>query len=399
MVTPEQWTRVKAIFQTLAERPEKERETALRDLEAEDPAVRAEVRALLDAHREGGSLIGEALQREAEKLTGASDPDRAGQRFGSYCLIRCLGEGGMGEVWLAERADDAFHKQVAVKLVHTGLVTAKSFERFRTEREALARLEHPNIVRLLDGGTGENGAPYFVMEYVDGEPIEHYCETRGLSLAERLRLFVQVCAAVEEAHRNLIVHRDIKPGNVLVTGEGKEKLLDFGIAKLLDPETGSNLLTRTAITPATPAFASPEQLAGGPVTTATDVYALGILLFRLITGRHPYALESGQLAEVARVIRDTMPSRPSLCRRPRRAARGAGSCAGTSTTSRSRRFAKSLRDVSGPRRCSPRMSSAISGVCPSLRPRTACVTAQVSFCAVIRPASRRRRWRSSVSAR
>lgn len=304
------WPRVKALFQTLAERPRSEAEAALRALEGEEPAAVAEVRGLLDAHREGGGAIGEALARESEDLAAAVRlPQRVGHRAGSYSLLRLLGEGGMGEVWLAERADDVFHKQVAVKLVRSGLLTASAHERFRTEREALARLEHPNIVRLLDGGTDEDGVPYLVMEYVDGEPIERYCEARALKLRDRMRLFIQVCSAVEEAHRNLIVHRDIKPGNVLVTVDGTVKLLDFGIAKLL--ESGGSSLTRTALAPATPAFASPEQLAGAPVTTATDVYALGVLLYRLIAGRHPYPLEDEPIAEVARVIRDTQPEQPS----------------------------------------------------------------------------------------
>jgi serine/threonine protein kinase len=313
----EQWQRVKAVFQTLAERPESEWELALGEMAVTDPALAGEVRALLDAHCEGGDVlsgvVAAALRQEAERLIPANPgPERAGRRAGAYRLLRSLGQGGMGEVWLAERADDAFHKQVAVKLVRMGrIVAAEAFERFRTEREALARLEHPNIVRILDAGTDEDGVPFFVMEYVQGEPIERYCEARALPLAERLRLFLQVCAAVEHAHHSLIVHRDIKPGNVLVTADGTVKLLDFGIAKLLDPEPGSFMLTRTAFTPATPAFASPEQLAGAPVTTATDVYALGILLYRLITGRHPYALATEHLAEVARVIRDTPPSRPS----------------------------------------------------------------------------------------
>jgi serine/threonine protein kinase/tetratricopeptide (TPR) repeat protein len=313
MINAERWQRVKAVFQTLAERPEADCEAALHDLEAQDSALALEVRGLLHAHREGGGLVAAALVRESETFSGTQPGrERAGQRIGSYRLVRRLGEGGMGEVWLGQRADDAYHKQVAVKLVHSWLVTPSSFERFRTEREALARLEHSNIVRLLDGGTDERGVPYFVMEYVDGEPIEHYCDAHGLDLSQRLRLFMTICAAVQHAHQNLIVHRDIKPPNILVTEQGEVKLLDFGIAKLLaDADTEAVGLTKTSERPRTTEFASPEQIRGGPITTATDVYSLGVLLYRLLTGVHPYVLRPDQPLEAARIICDEKPARPS----------------------------------------------------------------------------------------
>jgi serine/threonine protein kinase len=311
MMDRELWQRVKAAFQTLVEQPEAEWAEGLRELAAGDAMLAEEVSALLAAHRDGDGLVVAALHHESETLARSNGGPEAGHRAGAYRFLHSLGAGGMGEVWLAERADDAFHKHVAVKLVHHGTVAPETLERFRTEREALARLEHPNVVRLLDGGTTADGVPFFVMEYVDGDPIESYCEVRALSLAERLRLFLQVCAAVEHAHRLLIVHRDIKPSNVLVTPDGTVKLLDFGIAKLLDPQPGMLQLTRTSLTPATPAFASPEQLAGAPATTSSDVYALGVLLYRLITGQHPYPLVSRHIAEVARVVRDTSPGRPS----------------------------------------------------------------------------------------
>jgi len=234
------------------------------------------------------------------------------RRIGSYRLLRRLGEGGMGVVYLGEREGD-YRKRVAVKLVRWALESPEVLGRFHTERQTLAALSHPNIVTLLDGGTTEDGLPYLVMDYVEGQPIDEYCDQRGLSLAERLRLFLQVTAAVQYAHQNLIVHCDLKPSNILVTAEGVPKLLDFGIAKLLAPHSPgmTGQLTQAGQRPFTPAYASPEQVRGEPVTTATDVYALGVILFRLLTGQSPYRYRTESAAEMIQAVCSQEPERPS----------------------------------------------------------------------------------------
>ena len=237
----------------------------------------------------------------------------AGQRVGPYRLIREIGRGGMGTVYLAVRSDDVFQKRVAIKILDRGTHSASIVGRFRTERQILASLEHPNIAGLLDGGTTPDGSPYFAMEYVEGQPISDFCESRPLDTTGRLQLFRKVCGAVQYAHQNLIIHRDIKPANVLVTADGTPKLLDFGIAKLLNPELGAHALAPTMIGAQlmTPEYASPEQVRGEPVTTATDVYSLGVLLYELLTGQPPYRLNSRAPAEVARVVCEAVPVRPS----------------------------------------------------------------------------------------
>jgi tetratricopeptide (TPR) repeat protein len=235
-----------------------------------------------------------------------------GSRVGPYRIVREQGRGGMGTVYLAVRADDEFQKRVALKVLRRGIDTEAIVERFRHERQILARLEHPFISALLDGGTTPDGRPYFAMEFVDGRPIDEYCDARQLDTTARLDLFRRICAAVQHAHQNLVIHCDIKPANVLVTAEGTPKLLDFGIAKLLTPGSGATLaLTFDGSPLLTPEYASPEQVRGGAVTTATDVYSLGVLLYELLTGRRPYQLASRTPADVARVICDTEPERPS----------------------------------------------------------------------------------------
>jgi non-specific serine/threonine protein kinase/serine/threonine-protein kinase len=234
-------------------------------------------------------------------------------RIGPYRLIREIGRGGMGTVLLAVRSDDAFQKRVAIKILKRGMDTEAIVRRFRTERQILASLEHPYIAGLLDGGTTADGLPYFAMEYVEGQPIDEYCDSRALDTTARLQLFGKICAAVQYAHQNLIIHRDIKPANVLVTAEGTPKLLDFGIAKLLNPELGGQTLAPTleGLQLLTPEYASPEQVRGLPVTTATDVYSLGVLLYELLTGRRPYRITSRNPADVARIVCDSEPVRPS----------------------------------------------------------------------------------------
>jgi serine/threonine-protein kinase len=236
---------------------------------------------------------------------GGLPPDR---RIGAYSIHAELGRGGMGVVYLATRADQQFEKRVAIKLIHAGAGRPEVLERFRRERQILASLDHPNIAQLLDGGTTEAGLPYIVMEHIEGATITDYCDERRLGTRERLGLFRTVCSAVEYAHRNLVVHRDIKPGNILVTHDGVPHLLDFGIAKLIDPDVQSVSATAMAMTPA---YASPEQVRGEQVTTASDVYSLGVLLYELLTGRHPYRLNSTNPLELLKAICHQEVERPS----------------------------------------------------------------------------------------
>jgi eukaryotic-like serine/threonine-protein kinase len=247
----------------------------------------------------------------AEGTGGAEAFDA--DRIGPYRLVRELGRGGMGTVYLGVRSDDEFQKRVAVKVLRRGMDSDAIVRRFRQERQILASLQHPYIASLLDGGTTQDGLPYFAMEYVEGQPMAAYCDARNLNVSARLEIFRKVCVAVQYAHQNLIIHRDIKPANVLVTADGTPKLLDFGIAKLLNPEIGGQTLAPTAagLQLMTPEYASPEQVRGEVVSTASDVYALGVLLYELLTGRRPYRITSRAPADVARVICYEVPIRPS----------------------------------------------------------------------------------------
>ena len=234
---------------------------------------------------------------------------RAGGRIGAYLILEEIGRGGMGEVYRAVRADGEFTKEVAIKLVQGGFDSASIRERFRNERQILAGLDHPNIARLLDGGTTENGVPFLIMELVDGDSIDSYCDAHQLNVTARLELFRQVCMAVQYAHQHLVIHRDIKPTNILVTRSRVPKLLDFGIAKIFGP---SGLPQETQSMPMTPDFASPEQSRGEPITTATDVYSLGVVLYQLLTGQSPYGPQSRTSHELLQVITQTDPEPPSV---------------------------------------------------------------------------------------
>jgi non-specific serine/threonine protein kinase/serine/threonine-protein kinase len=240
-------------------------------------------------------------------------PSIEGQRFGAYQVIREIGRGGMGAVYLAARADDQFKKRVALKILRADVNAQEVLSRFRHERQILASFDHPNIAGLLDGGSTPKGEPYFVMDYVEGTPIDQYCDSHNLTVAERITLFRQVCSAVQYVHQNLIVHRDLKPSNILVTPEGVPKLLDFGIAKILRPEMMATMVnaTRAEDRVMTPAYASPEQVRGEPITTASDIYSLGVVLFELFTGRRPYRMKSNTAHELARAICDEEPDKPS----------------------------------------------------------------------------------------
>ncbi len=300
----ERWQRLWQIFHDTLERPAAERSAHL-DAACDDAEMRREVEELLAAHE------GTTNPLDRPPAAGAAGAGAGPRRLGPYEIVRELGSGGMGTVYLAQRRDRQFEQQVAVKVVRRGMDSEEIVARFRQERQILARLEHPNVARLYDGGTTEEGLPYFVMEHVEGEPIDRYCEGRGLAVEERLALVRVVCSAVQYAHRNLVVHRDLKPNNVLVTPDGVPKLLDFGIAKLLDPASRELATTRLGERPLTPEYASPEQVRGEAITTASDVYSLGVLLFRLLTGRPPYRLEGAGWREVERIVCEQRPERPS----------------------------------------------------------------------------------------
>ena len=304
-MNPEHWEDVKQIVDTCLDLDPRARDAHLAALCAADPALRAEVESLLAAYDEADDFM------DTPALESNPQAPIAGERIGNYELRELIGEGGMGAVYRAVRSSD-FQKQVAIKLVKRGMDTESILRRFRHERQILARLEHPLIARLLDGGATADGRPYLVMEYIDGTPITDYCDENKLSVPERLELFRTVCSAVQFAHQNLIVHRDLKPSNILVTADGTPKLLDFGIAKLLDPEPDATL---TSVRMMTPECASPEQVRGEPVTTASDIYALGVLLYQVLTGERPYRITTRTQEEISRVVCGTEPARPSAVRR------------------------------------------------------------------------------------
>jgi serine/threonine-protein kinase len=315
-MTPERLEQVERLFHEAVRLDPDRRQAFLNEACAGDQDMQAEVESLIASDEQA-----EQNERAVEKVICGvvgefvKDDQLApvGMRIGPYELVREVGRGGMGAVYLAERVDQAYRKQVVIKLVKRGMDTDEVLRRFRHERQILADLDHPNIARLLDGGTTEDGRPYFVMEYIEGQPIHHYCDAHKLSIVERLNLFRTVCSAVHYAHQNLVVHRDLKPSNILVTADGVPKLLDFGIAKVLQSEGPTETLTATAVElrPMTPEYASPEQVRGEPVTTASDVYSLGVLLYELLTGRRPYQFKSSLPQEIERVITEEEPEKPS----------------------------------------------------------------------------------------
>ena len=308
-MNPDRWQRIKELFGQAQECEPLRRASFLAKACEGDEELRREVNSLLESYQETGGRL-DAPVAAAFGAAPARLDLRVGHAIGPYRIIRRIGRGGMGSVYLAERFDDQFRRRVAVKAVNPELVDEETLRRFHNERQTLAVLDHPNIIRLLDGGTTEDGTPYLVMEYVEGQAIDDYCDSRRLSTNERLGLFRAVCSAVNYAHQNLIVHRDLKPGNVLITPDGVPKLLDFGIAKLLKPEYSTNLaLTRSNLRPMTPEYASPEQILGQPITTASDIYSLGVLLYRLLTSSHPYHAQSA--IELERAICQVDPETPS----------------------------------------------------------------------------------------
>ena len=314
-MTPQRWAQIREILEGALERPTAERTGYVNAACYQDEELRGEVRSLLQSHEQSDEFLANPLVRLGQMIATEDDRDgyAPGYRVGSYQLEMRLGRGGMGTVWLATRHDEAFQKNVAIKLVKRGMDSGEILRRFRTERQVLANLDHPNIARLIDGGSTPDGLPYLVMEYVEGVPLDRFCEEQNCSIEERLRLFRSVCAAVHYAHQNLVVHRDIKPGNILVTRDGVPKLLDFGIAKLLDPDISirDKAQTRPGMPPMTLDYASPEQVRGETITTATDIYSLGVLLFRLLTGMLPFDWETRSHTALRNAICDADPPRPS----------------------------------------------------------------------------------------
>ncbi|MGL5002314.1 MAG: serine/threonine protein kinase, partial [Casimicrobium sp.] len=323
-MNPERWQRLTDIVNDCLERPEGVRDAYACERCAGDEELLRDVRLLISSADRTRGFLDAPAQIESitlQSITGdiAEHADDAftwrGRRIGAYEVVDDIAQGGMGSVFKAIRADDTFHKEVAIKLVRPGADTPMIVERFKAERQILASLDHPNIARLLDGGKTEDGLPYFVMEYVDGEAIDAYCARNQLSIHERLQLFRVICGAVHFAHQRLVVHRDLKPSNILVDKSGVVKLLDFGIARLLDPqrvgEDGKPIAEPTVSNAMTPAYASPEQIKGEAITTASDVYALGVVLYRLLTGQSPYKSNITQPLALAKEIVDTDPDRPS----------------------------------------------------------------------------------------
>jgi serine/threonine protein kinase len=319
------WLRADRLFDEALDLPPSQRASFLDRACGGDTQLRGLVERLLNASeiedpgfKSGGALKGSFGDRFRTELA-RSEELPAGTLVDRYRIVREIGRGGMSIVYLAERADGQFRQEVALKLLSSGIATSHIARRFDRERQILAQARHPGVARLLDGGTGPGGRPYLVMEYVEGRPIDRYCDDERLTVPARLRLFLQVVRAVEDAHRNLVVHRDLKPSNILVTAHGYAKLLDFGIAKLLDPaatSAGGEALTGSAIRLMTPAYASPEQVRGNTVTTASDIYQLGLLLYLLLSGRFPYEVGEGDPAVRMRAIAQQEPVPPSTALAP-----------------------------------------------------------------------------------
>ena len=318
-MTPERFREIEQLAQAALQQPASARSRFLVAECRDDPSLRLEVEQLLESYGRAESFLEVPAVVAVEDLADVPLPPAEGlwpegpadRRIGPYEVIREIGHGGMGTVYLAARRGD-YHRQVAIKLLRPGMRTDEVVRRFRSERQILSSLDHPHIAKLFEGGTTRDGRPYFVMEYIDGVPLDVFCDRHRLPIRERLELYMKVCSAVQYAHRNLVVHRDIKPSNILVTGDGEPKLLDFGIAKILDPEAFPMTVdvTESGLRPMTPHYASPEQISGSAVTTASDVYSLGVLLYELLTGQRPYRLTGLAPGKMERVLQSE-PLKPS----------------------------------------------------------------------------------------
>jgi eukaryotic-like serine/threonine-protein kinase len=316
-IDPQRWDRLKTILGEALEQNSSAARIAVveqrcgqdTDLLEEAESLLAEAEALLKEHTDSF----EDCVQNAASTFWQEGPPRGGERVGAYVIVRELGRGGMGTVFLAERADGQFEKQVAIKILNRGADTAEILRRFRAERQILAKLDHPNIARLLDAGTTDDGLPYFIMDYIVGAPVTRFAVAHRLSMRQRLELFLKICAAVEFAHRNLVVHRDIKPSNILANAEGEPKLLDFGIAKILAKEEDAAQLTTEPQQHLTPVCASPEQAKGDPMTVATDIYSLGALLYEMLSNQKPHRFSTARPTreELALVVGEQVPPPPS----------------------------------------------------------------------------------------
>ena len=311
-MAPQLWQEVKEILGEALQRDEEERTAFVAEACAHDPALREQVETYLNGSG-GADTIEACAENLRDTVRNTLAPDRIGSRIGPYQIVRELGRGGMGTVFLATRADGEFEKDVAVKVLKRGTDTDEIVRRFRGERQILARLEHPHIARLIDAGSTADGLPYFVMEYVQGVPVTHFVQQHRLSVPERLQLFLQICSAINRSHRQQIVHRDLKPTNILVTADAEPKILDFGIAKLLTPGPNAIEVTATQQHRFTPSCVSPEQARGERVTVASDIYALGALLYEMLTGQGPHRFSSARPSaqEICRVVCDQEPEPPS----------------------------------------------------------------------------------------
>ena len=308
-LSPERWREISPYLDQALSLCEEERRRWLESLKSKDPALATALTGLLEEQHLAAA--GHFLEKVPQNLTAEST--LAGETLGAYTLISVIGQGGMGSVWLAERNDGRFERRVAIKFLHFSILAQGGVERFKREGRILAQLAHPHIAELIDAGITPTAMPYLVLEYVGGEPIHEYCDNHRLDVEARIRLFLDVLSAVAKAHANLVVHRDIKPSNVLVTNAGQAKLLDFGIAKLLSGETAAAAATQLTLdggSALTPLFAAPEQVTGAAITTATDIYALGALLYLLLTGKNPVG-EKRSPADLVKAIVEIEPQRAS----------------------------------------------------------------------------------------
>src|SRR5258708_2792419 len=336
-MTPEEWQKVRPILESALELDSAHR-TAYLDGACADRFLRREVESLIAVHEQVGTHVlepGSAVKLELEQE--AQFRLVPGKRIGAYEIAEEIGVGGMGAVYRAIRADGQYKQQVALKIVRSELGAESTATRFRNERQILATLNHANIAKILDGGATADALPYFVMELVEGQRLDEYCDAHKLATNDRLGLFLQVCSAAQYAHHHLVIHRDIKPGNILVNAEGIPKLLDFGIAKILEsseaPDPPDQTLSLVRLL--TPEYASPEQVKGEPITTASDVYSLGVVLYELLTGRTPYNVPTRTPHEFSRAICEAEPEKPSTAARRKQLPTGDDEANQTANSARS----------------------------------------------------------------